>query len=308
MENTYSSMPSMVISEKEKTQEWCEQVLKAITSYMGTGGGSYYSSRVKDIRNYQIYNGVLSQSDYTYITEQYGLTYPARLVNYPIITPKIDLLLGEELRRPMDMKVTTVNKDAVIRKHDHKVGLIMRQLLGDFHKEIQETMNVDVLQEGDGMPIPEDIETYMKYNYREMIEETAQDGLEYISNRYNIKDVFKEGFRDLLVTAKEFYKVNIQNGDPYVRRIDPRNLVFDDSFHSDYLDDASWVGEERWMSVNEINDEYKDGLTTEDLMELDKMRNLYKGSDLNNYNSSFEWIDVGHGKETRVRVVSAEWK
>ena len=308
MENTYSSMPSMVISEKEKTQEWCEQVLKAITSYMGTGGGSYYSSRVKDIRNYQIYNGVLSQSDYTYITEQYGLTYPARLVNYPIITPKIDLLLGEELRRPMDMKVTTVNKDAVIRKHDHKVGLIMRQLLGDFHKEIQETMNVDVLQEGEGMPIPEDIETYMKYNYREMIEETAQDGLEYIANRYNLKDIFKEGFRDLLVTAKEFYKVNIQNGDPYVRRIDPRNLVFDDSFHSDYLDDASWVGEERWMSVNEINDEYKDGLTTEDLMELDKMRNLYKGSDLNNYNSSFEWIDVGHGKETRVRVVSAEWK
>ena len=308
MENTYSSMPSMVISEKEKTEEWCRQVLKAITSYMGTGGGTYYSSRVKDIRNYQIYNGVLSQADYTYITEQYGLTYPARLVNYPIITPKIDLLLGEELRRPIDMKVTTVNKDAVIRKHDHKVGLIMRQLLGDFHKEIQETMNVDVLQEGEGMPIPEDIETYMKYNYREMIEETAQDGLEYISNRYNLKDVFKEGFRDLLVTAKEFYKVNIQNGDPYVRRVDPRNLVFDDSFHSDYLDDAAWVGEERWLSVNEINDEYKDSLTTEDLIELDKMRNLYKGSDLNNYNSSFEWVDVGHGKETRIRVVSAEWK
>ena len=308
MENTYSSMPSMVISEKEKTEEWCRQVLKAITSYMGSGGGSYYSSRVKDVRNYQIYNGVLTQSDYTYITEQYGLTYPARLVNYPIITPKIDLLLGEELRRPIDMKVTTVNKDAVIRKHDHKVGLIMRQLLGDFHKEIQEKMNFDVLQEGEGMPIPEDIETYMKYNYREMIEETAQDGLEYISNRYNLKDVFKEGFRDLLVTAKEFYKVNIQNGDPYVRRIDPRNLVFDDSFHSDYLDDAAWVGEERWLSVNEINDEYKDGLTTDDLMELDKMRNLYKGGDLNNYNSSFEWVDVGHGKETRIRVVSAEWK
>jgi len=308
MENTYSSMPSMVISEKEKTEDWCRQVLKAVTSYMGSKGGSYSASRVKDIRNYQIYNGVLSQSDYTYITEQYGLTYPARLVNYPIITPKIDLLLGEELRRPMDMKVTTVNKDAVIRKHDHKVGLEMRKLLDNFHKEIQETMNVDVLQEGEGMPIPEDIETYMKYNYREMIEETAQDGLEYVANRYNLKDVFKEGFRDLLVTAKEFYKVNIQNGDPHVRRIDPRNLVFDDSFHSDYLDEASWVGEERWLSVNEINDEYKDGLTTADLMELDKMRNLYKGSDLNNYNSSFEWIDVGHGKETRIRVVSAEWK
>ena len=309
MSTEYKSMPSMVVSEKEKTDEWCEQVINSIVSYMSTEGGVYASSRVKDIRNYQIYNGVLNQSDYTYLTEQYGLTYPARLVNYPIVTPKIDLLLGEELRRPLDMKVTTVNKDAVIRKHDHKVGLMMRELLGDFHKEMKEKMSVDILGEGDSqMPIPEDIETYMKYNYREMIEETAQDGLEYITNRYNIKDVFKEGFRDLLVTAKEFYKVSIQNGDPYVRRIDPRNIVFDTTSNSDYLDDCNWVGEERWLTVNEINDEFKDDLTTKDLLELDKMRHLYAGGDLNNYNSKFEWVDVGHGRGARIRVVSAEWK
>tara|TARA_R100000234_G_scaffold48635_1_gene29119 strand:- start:5366 stop:7669 length:2304 start_codon:yes stop_codon:yes gene_type:complete len=308
MKKKYSSMPSMVVAEKEKTQEWCEQVLHAIVSYMGIEDGAYSSSRTKDIRNYQIYNGVLNQSDYKYITEQYGLTYPARLVNYPIITPKIDLLIGEEIRRPVDMKVTTVNKDAVIRKHDHKVGLMMRELLNDFHNEIREQMNIDVLDEGQGMPVPEDIETYMKYNYREMIEETAQDGLEYISNRYNLKDVFKEGFRDLLVTSKEFFKISIQNGDPYVRRIDPRNIIFDESSHSDYLDDACWVGEERWLSINEINDEYKDSLTTDDLLELDKMRSAYAGGDIDNYNSGFDWIDVGYGRETRIRVVSAEWK
>ena len=133
MENRYKSMPSMVISEKDKTQDWCRQVLNAVTSYMGAEGGAYHTARTKDIRNYQIYNGQLNQADYSYITEQYGLTYPARLVNYPIITPKIDLLLGEELRRPMDTKVSTVNKAAVIRKHDHKVGLIMRDLLSDIY-------------------------------------------------------------------------------------------------------------------------------------------------------------------------------
>jgi len=308
MDQKYTSMPSMVIADKEKNDEWCEQVLNAITSYMGSDGGEYSTSRTRDIRNYQIYNGELNQGDYKYITEQYGLTYPARLVNYPIITPKIDLLIGEELRRPIDMKVTTVNKAAVIRKQDYKVSLMMRELLDDFHQEMRETMKVDVKQEGQGIPVPEDIETYMKYNYREMIEETAQDGLEYISNRYNLKDVFKEGFRDLLVTSKEFHKVSIQNGDPYVRRVDPRNVIFDSSAHSDYLDDCSWVGEERWISVNEINDEFKDSLTTKDLEELDKMRNLYAGGDMNHYNSSLEWIDAGHGRETRIRVVTAEWK
>jgi len=308
MEKTYKSMPSMVVAEKDKTQDWCRSVLLAVTQYMGHESGEYHSNRTKDIRNYQIYNGQLSQGDYSYITEQYGLTYPARLVNYPIITPKIDLLVGEELRRPMDIKVTTVNKSAVIRKHDHKVALIMRDLLGDFHAEMQEKLNIDVLMEGQGMPVPEDIDTYMKYNYREMVEETAQDGLEYVTNRYNLKDVMKEGFRDLLVTGKEFYKVSIQNGDPYVRRVDPRNIVYDDSFHSDFLDDAGWVGEERYLSVNEINDEYKDSLTTDDLIELDKMRNLYVGGDMDNYNSSFEWVDAAHGRDNRIRVVSCEWK
>jgi len=301
-------MPSMVISEKDKTQDWCRQVLNAVTSYMGAEGGAYHTARTKDIRNYQIYNGQLNQADYSYITEQYGLTYPARLVNYPIITPKIDLLLGEELRRPMDTKVSTVNKAAVIRKHDHKVGLIMRDLLSEFHEQMKEELGIDVLNEGQGLPVPEDIETYMKYNYREMIEETAQDGLEYISNRYHLKDVFKEGFRDLLVTGKEFYKIGVTNGDPVARRVDPRNIVFDDSLHSDYLDDAAWVGEERWLSINEINDEYKDDLETDDLLELEKMRNLYLGGDLSNYNSSFEWVDVAHGREARIRVVSCEWK
>ena len=309
MENSkYKSMPLMVVSEKEKNDEWGGQVLNSITGYMAAGDSTHNYSRVRDIRNYQIYNGELNQSDYTYLTEQYGLTYPARLVNYPIITPKIDLLLGEELRRPLDMKVSTVNKEAVVRKHDHKVTLMMRQLLDDFHQEFKEKEGLDIVEQGQGIPVPEDIELYMKYNYREMIEETAQDGLEYIVNRYNLKDVFKEGFRDLLVTGKEFYKLEISNGDPYVRRIDPRTIVYDYSVHSDYLDDATWVGEERWLTVNEINDIYKDYLTKDDLLELDKMRNLYKGGDLDLYNSYFDWVDVGHGRETKIRVVSAEWK
>ena len=308
MENKYSSMPSMLVSDKEKNDEWCEQVLNAITSYMGTAEGIYTDSRVRDIRNYQIYNGQLNQGDYTYITEQYGLTYPARLVNYPIITPKIDLLIGEELKRPIDMKVSTINKEAVIRKQDHKVSLMMKELLGDIHREFKEEYGVDIVEPGQNMPIPEDIETYMKYNYREMVEETAQDGLEYIVNRYNLKDVFKEGFRDLLITAKEFYKTEIINGDPCARRVDPRSIIYDSSANSDYLDDAQWVGEERWLSINEINDVYKEYLTKSDLEELDRMRNLYSGGDLNAYNSQFDWVDVAHGRDTRIRVVTAEWK
>jgi hypothetical protein len=307
MSREYTSFPSMMVSEKEKNQEWCETVLGSIVSYMSYNESSYGDSRTRDINNYSIYNGNINQGDYAYITEQYGLSYPARLVNYPIIAPKIDLLVGEQLKRPIDMKVSTVNKEAVIRKLDYKVALKMKNLLYEIHSEFEEQYGAPITDEGQGMPVPEDIDTYMKYNYREMVEEVAQDGLEYVLNRYHLKDKFKEGFRDLLVTGKEFYKVDVVNGDPHARRVDPRSIIYDTSIHSDYLDDAAWVGEERWLSVNEINDEFKEYLTKDDLMILDEMRTSY-GQDVSDYNNQLLWVDSAHGKENRIRIVSAEWK
>ena len=38
--------------------------------------------------------------------------------------------------------------------------------------------------------IPEDIDKYMRYNYKEAIEEAAQDGLEYLIQEQGIKEVY----------------------------------------------------------------------------------------------------------------------
>jgi len=141
-----------------------------------------------------------------------------------------------------------------------------------------------------------------------MVEETAQDGLEYLVNRYNYKDLFKEGFRDLLVTGKEFFKVDILDRDPQVRRIDPRAIVYDIGVNSDYLDDASWIGEERWLSLNEIIDEYRDELTEEDVNIIAEMSRIYSHDQLANYNSNIDWINMYEDSENRIRVISCEWK
>ena len=84
-----TSFPSMMVSEKEKNEEWCDSVLNAIIGFMSYDDSTYQAARTKDIGNYSIYNGKINQADYSYITEQYGLSYPARLVNYPIIAPKL---------------------------------------------------------------------------------------------------------------------------------------------------------------------------------------------------------------------------
>ena len=301
------NFPPLLVSEDEKNDKWCEQMIDAIMNYTN-GSDQFKSHRIQDLMHYQIYNGEINRESFKYVTEQYGFAYPARLVNYPIIKPKIDLLVGEDLKRPLDYKVSTVNKEAVVRKEDHKVNLMMNALLKDIKEEIKAEIGHDIDMDQENLPIPEDIDLYMRYNYREMVEETAQDGLEYLIQSNRLKEVFKNGFRDLLVTSKEFYKVYIKDKNPYVRRVDPRAIIYDMGVDSDYIDDSQWVGEERWLNVNEILDEYRDSLTQEDVKELTKMMQITSHGEMGEWNSFVEWIDWNQSEGVRVRVVSCEWK
>lgn len=303
------SMPRMLLPEKDKDVKWVESMIDYIVGYLTDSSGSLTLNRYKDIRNYNMYNGQIHLNDYEYLTEQYGTTYPARLVNYPIIQPKIDLLLGEELRRPLDSKVSTINKEAVNRKEDYKVMLEMNKLLRTIHEEIKGETGFDIEMEGDQIDIPEDIDKYMRYNYKEAVEEAAQDGLEYLLNEQGLKEVFKNGFRDLLVTGKEFYKCEIVNKNPTARRVDPRSIVYDVNDESEFLDQAQWIGEERFLTPNEILDEYRFDLDKDQVAEIVELSQVGSYEQINKYNTNmFNWIEWEKGAGVRVRVVTVEFK
>ena len=87
--SSQSSFPAQFVLESEKTKEWANQWVNAVVAYMSYTESPYKNSRLNDIQNYNIYNGNLDLEDFKYITEQYGMSYPARMVNYPIISPKI---------------------------------------------------------------------------------------------------------------------------------------------------------------------------------------------------------------------------
>ncbi len=307
MYNTIT-FPKQLLLDSEKTEEWCNAMIDAIISTMNTDDSPLVHSRLDDIRNYNIYNGHVDVDEYRYVTEQYGASYPAKLVNYPIISPKIDLLMGEELMRPLEKNISTINKNATIRKLDTKIAIEVKKYINEQLEELREKTPESISLELDDLPMPEDVEKFMAYTYKEAVEEVVEDGLDYIINKYNLKDVFKTGFRDMLVTSKEFYKIYAKNGDPYVRRIDPRNLIYDTNSESDYLDDAQWVGEERWLSVNEVLDEYYEVLDREQVNHLEEMSRVNSMNAANVYNQDFEWLDWNETTGTRVRVVTCEWK
>jgi len=303
-----SEFPKQFVPDSEKNKEWCEKNIDGIISQLeqnnSEGSVSDYD---KDVRNYRLYNGDLIYDDYSYVTEQYNMPSPATMGNYPLSKNKIDLICNEDLSRPLDKSVFAVNQDAAIRKEQFKVSLIANDLLKEINSELENSYGMELDMDNKDFPIPDDIDRFMRFEYKEVIEESIKDGLDYLAERYQMKKVFHEGMRDLLVTGKEFYKIYIKDGDPFFRRVDPRTFVYDKSIESDFIEDAQWAGEERWLSVNEILDEYRDELEDEDVRELEDMRQSTT-ENLDRWNNKHNWVEIDNYKSVKIRVVSAEWK
>lgn len=302
-----SVFPKQNIPDSQKTKEWCKENIQAMLGYQ-TFTSKYNRERKKDYENYLLYNGVFDVKQFEYITNTYGVSSPARLVNYPIIAPKVDLIVGEFVSQPMEFDVQAISRDAISSKLEKKVGLVAEKLLKEMRAEIQEELGVELSEEEFGVDIPDDIDKFMRQNFREQVEDITYNGLRHLIHKYNLKHLFKQGLYDMCITSKEFYKVEVKNGDPFVRRVDPRALLYDIDNESESLQDSNWVAEERFLTVNEILDEYGDWLSQHDISTLEELRQ--SGADsFNRYNKPYQWYyKEDNNNPLRIRVVTAEWK
>lgn len=300
--------PRQNIPESKKTKAWHKENILAMLAYQNYTT-KFNRERKKDYENYLLFNGVFDTKQFEYITNTYGISSPARLVNHPIIAPKIELLVGEFMNNPLDITAEAVNEDAVIRKLDKKVAIVAEKILKPIKAELSEQLGVDFSESDEvGMEIPDDIDKFLRMNFREQVEELTIIGLKYLTQRYDLKHVFKMGLYDEAITAKEFFHCSIKNGDPFARRVDPRALIYDMQSDAESLQNSAWVAEERFLTVNEIVDEYGHLLSPEQVGQIEKMR--YEGQDsLQRYNKPYQWYYKDDSlTPMRVRTVSAVWK
>ena len=85
--------------------------------------------------------------------------FPANLQHYDIISPKINLLIGEEIKRPLNYRAITTNSDAISEIEKEKVEIIQKELV----KVFEQAYNGGVPGEsGPPMP-PEELDKFLKY-------------------------------------------------------------------------------------------------------------------------------------------------
>jgi hypothetical protein len=300
--------PKQNIPDSQKTKEWCKENIRAMLGYQNYTT-KFNRERKKDYENYLLYNGVFDTKTFEYVTNTYGISSPARLVNHPIIAPKIDLLVGEFMSQPLEFTVEAINEAAVNKKLDRKVAIVAEKIMRGVRREMEAELEISFEDQDVGVQeMPEDIDKFLKLNGREQVEQLVYLGIQHLIQKYQLQHVFKQGLYDMSIVSKGFYHVTIKNGDPVPRRVDPRTLIYDMNSDVESLQDSSWVAEERFLTVSEVIDEFGDFLTQDEIVRIEKMR--YEGQNsLERYNKPYQWYYKDDSSSPmRIRVIRGVWK
>jgi hypothetical protein len=298
--------PRQNIPESKKDEQWHMNTVDAIVA-QSRQNTRYLSTRKNDHENYLIVNGDFDNKQFEYVTDMYGITAPARLVNYPIILPKLDLLAGELISQPLQYTVNVVNRNAIRRKNEKRTQIAAEVVLKPIRREIEKVIGMPIPDEDLGAEIPEDVDAYTKMNFRDHVEEMVYTGLTYCTQKWGMEQIFKRGFYDLGITGKEFYRVMIKNGDPYVERCDPRSMLYDVDSDKENIKDSKYAGVENWYTVNEILDTYNLYLSKEQVEEIEELEQQ-DSAWYQEQNSQYDNYTHADGESMKVRVVDVQWR
>lgn len=219
--------------------------------------------------NYNLRSDILDERDIEKAVNPWGIkdaSFPAKMQNYPIANPKIDLLLGEEYKRRFDWKVTVINHDAVSQKEEQQKNL-MNQIIMD--AITSENYDQDQLEEE-----IKKMAKWSKYEAQDHRERRATQYLQYLWKEQELPIKFNRGFEDALVAGMEIYNVDIVGNEPVVRKVNPLSVTVIRTGSSYHIEDADLIIEDTYQPIRWVIDNYYDFLTP---AQIDKIEKGYIG-------------------------------
>lgn len=339
-----SQFPNQRLTTAEKikqygsVEKWGQAQVDSILNLTGYFHYSNRNRRYNKQVNYNLYHGILTKDDYKYVTEPYGVTdfeFPATLQHYDLVSPKINLLKGEEMKRPFSYMVAAVNEDVTSeiqkKERDAIVDVIMQ--------EIQMQMNMQGI--GNAGPMPDqamppeqaqqmqaeqqqameqklaEVQKYYKYEYKDIREIAAQNVLDYLMKYLTLRDKFNDGWLDLLITGEEVYWMGVHNNEPVFRTVNPLYFEYDLSPDIQYIEDAAWAMEMRYLTASEVYDEYFEFLNEDQIEKIEQIKGGYAGRLVTDAGLAVPLVyETGNpvsgfarnNSNTLVKVVHFEWK
>lgn len=283
-DNIYNAgFPQQKLPLKKKDEKWQHDCVNYIIGEGNIVSDGPTHSKFGELQTYyNLYNSIFDERDFKKITNPFKVEdgFPATPQDFNIIRPKVDLLIGEETKRPMNFRVVRTSQEAASDLMEVQKQLLIQYLQAAITSKMgpeEQQQFQEQLQNGDIMP-PEAIAKYMDKDYKDVVENAAYHTIVYLREKLNLDNEFIKGWKDALIAGREIYYVGVLGAEPYAERVNPVDFSFDKSPDLEFIEDGSWCCRKMRLPITEVYDRYYDKLTEKDLNKLEEMINKVSGN------------------------------
>ena len=211
--------PDQFKTEKEKQDEsWIKNTMDyfANKSY-----AEYVKNRDTFVKNYDLVKGILRMEDFYQEpvvssftqTLEANLNLPAYVKMYSIITTPLNELVGEISKRPDAFRVKAFDADSQAEELEFKTGILQEYVINQAKQKILEKADLqgaeleeEELQQMTMEQVKDELDSYTS-----VAEKWANHILTCQKAEFNLKEKSEDAFRDMLISAREFYHIYEDN-------------------------------------------------------------------------------------------------
>ena len=263
------NFPRQTLPYRKKTKEWAKDCIKFADTNSILSSSIVRKTVAHKKLNYDLLNGKLNMKDLMDVINPQGFKYEREDIlkpinHYPIINKVINLLVGEEMASQLDYKVVITNPTAISEKE--------RDMRNAIQESLQRTIEDTSLSDEEYQQKIQEIQKYFAYEYQDIREMRGNEILNHYSKEQNFKNIFNDGFVDVLAVNEALFQITLEHGEPVLRKLNPLKVHVYGNGSSNKVEDADMIVIEDYWQIGRILDTYGDQLTAKDIKYLENIQ------------------------------------
>jgi hypothetical protein len=283
------TQPVQFLPAKEKNDDWAAWNLDWLELQ-----GMYFlrKNARKLLKNYKLAKGIIDKTDYIIeedneykdlvdvLTREDNSALELKF--YPIIPNVVNVLCGEFSKRFNKVQFRAVDDLSYNEMLEQKRMQVEENLLADAEQKLVQRM----IEMGADPSSPEvqeqlapenlktlpEIEDFFKKDYRSLVEEWATHVYNVDEERFKMQELEERGFRDMLITDREFWHFRMLEDDYEVELWNPVLTFYQKSPDARYISESNYAGKIDLLTVADVIDKYGYLMSKE---QLESLQNIY---------------------------------
>lgn len=320
------TQPIQFLSSKDKDDDWAAWNI----DWLELQGMEFLRLNARKLlKNYKLAKGIIDKTDYIVADDNdYAQVIDVltkedqsalELKFYPIIPNVVNVLCGEFSKRYNKIQFRAVDDLSYNEMLEQKRIQVEQNLLADAEAKLVARMiemgmdpnSPEAQQQLDPQNIKSlpEIEDFFRKDYRSIVEEWAAHQYNVDEERFKMAELEERGFRDMLITDREFWHFRMLEDDYEVELWNPVLTFYHKSPDSRYISEGNFVGKLDLMTVSDVIDKYGYLMTEE---QLHSLQNIYPAKSslyqVNGYQNDGAYYDPSRSHEWNTNMPGLDYR